>query len=119
MDRLANKKLLFFSYGSGLAASMFSGRLSSDTSPNSPLSKLLKGLVDIKNRLEIRHKVSAEDFEEALNLREKTHNSAPYKPIGKVDDMSPGTYFLVDVSDKYHRKYERISNENKTNNKSK
>ncbi|CAG2121609.1 unnamed protein product, partial [Medioppia subpectinata] len=91
-DSLANKKLLLFSYGSGLAASMFSARVTSD---QTVLSKLLKGIADIPNRLSRRSKVSAEVFEEALNLREKTHNVAPYKPIGSLDQLVAGTYFLT------------------------
>lgn len=107
IERLVNKRLLLFSYGSGLAASMFSARITSDGSPQSSLSKLLKGIADIPKRLSVRHKVSAQRFEDTLNLREKTHNSAPYKPVGPVDELSPGTYFLSDVSAKHHRTYER------------
>ncbi|XP_054162051.1 hydroxymethylglutaryl-CoA synthase 1-like [Oppia nitens] len=113
LDSLKNKKLLLFSYGSGLAASMFSARISSDTSPNSALAKMLKVVSDIPDRLKSRHRVSAKVFEEALNLREKTHNSAPYQPIGQTDNLSTGTFFLTSVSDKYHRTYKRISSEEK------
>jgi len=115
LDKLANKRLLLFSYGSGLAASMFSARISGDTSAQSPLSKLLKGIIDIPQRLAKRYKVSALKFEETLNIREKTHNLAPYKPIGDIEKLSPGTYFLVDVSDKHHRTYERVLDDNKIN----
>jgi hydroxymethylglutaryl-CoA synthase len=113
IDQLANKRLLLFSYGSGLAASMFSAKISGDTSPQSPLSKLLKGIIDIPQRLAKRIKVSAKEFENTLNLREKIHNAAPYTPTGDIEKLSPGTYFLVDVSDKYHRFYKRILEDNK------
>ena len=92
---------------------MFSARVSSDGSAQSSLAKLLKGISDIPNRLNKRLKVSAQRFEDTLNIREKTHNSAPYTPVGPVDELSPGTYYLSSVSDKYHRFYERVSNENK------
>ena len=94
---------------------MFSARITSDASPQSPLSKLLKGIADIPKRLSVRHKVSAQRFEDTLNVREKTHNSAPYKPVGPIDELSPGTYFLSEVSPKHHRKYERVASDGSKN----
>lgn len=105
MENLANKRLLLFSYGSGLAASMFSVRISGDTSDNSALSRLVQGVSDIPHRLEQRTSVAASQFEETLNLREKTHNRAPYEPSGDISLLSPGTYYLTDVSQKHHRAY--------------
>lgn len=107
IDQLANKRLLLFSYGSGSSASMFSAKISGDTCPQSPLSKLLKGIIDVPQRLSKRYKMPAETFEQTLNLRENVHNKAPYKPIGDTEKLSPGTFFLVDINEKYHRVYER------------
>lgn len=105
LENLASKRILLFSYGSGLAASMFSARLSGDTSDNSVLSRLWKGVSDIPHRLEQRTSVPAAQFEETLNLREKTHSLAPYSPTGDVSRLTSGTYYLTDVSQKHHRAY--------------
>lgn len=90
-----------------MAASMFSARLSPDVSPNSPLTRLVQGLSDIRHRLAKRQAVSAQEFENTLNLREKTHHLAPYKPTGDVRLLSPGTYYLEDVDNLYHRTYRK------------
>lgn len=105
IENLANKRILLFSYGSGLAASMFSARISSDVSANSSLTKLIDVLRDVPKRLEERRKVPASQFEETLNLREKTHSLAPYKPTGDVALLTSGTYYLTEVSQKHHRTY--------------
>jgi hydroxymethylglutaryl-CoA synthase len=108
MDQLVNNKLLLFSYGSGLSASMFSARVSSDASPGSPLSKLLKGLENIPQNLNRRIQVPPIKYEQVLDERQKYHNMAPYKPKGELSELCSGTYFLVDVSDKHQRKYNRV-----------
>lgn len=110
LDQLVNKRLLLFSYGSGLSASMFSARLSSDATPGSPLSKLLKGIVDVPQTLSNRLIVPANKYEETMNIREIIHNTAPYKPIGDFTKLNPGTFFLDDVSDKYQRNYKCHNN---------
>lgn len=94
-----------FSYGSGLAASMFSVRFSGDTSSNSALSILIKSVSDIPQRLQQRQSITASQFEGTLNLREKTHNLAPYTPTGEISQLNPGTYYLTAVSEKHHRVY--------------
>ena len=65
---------MLFSYGSGLAASMFSVRFSNDTSADSPLSKLATNLSDLRSRLDSRKKLAPAVFSEALKLREETHH---------------------------------------------
>lgn len=107
LDNLANNRVLLFSYGSGLAASMFSARLSGDVSPNSPLARLIKGVADLPGRLGERRVVTAQEFEDTLNLREKTHDRAPYKPTGDVQLLAAGTYYLSEVDELYHRTYSK------------
>jgi len=108
IDELANKRLLLFSYGSGMAASLFSAQIASDTSPDSSLSKLLGGIKDIPDLLVKRIKISPLDFEETLKIRQDSHHKAPYTPVGGIKNMLPGTFYLSDINEKYHRKYERI-----------
>lgn len=42
-----------------------------------------------------------------MSLRESTHNSKAYKPQSDVGALLPGTYYLVEVDDKYRRTYAR------------
>jgi hydroxymethylglutaryl-CoA synthase len=44
-----------------------------------------------------------------MQLREKTHNMKSYTPTGslELDNMFPGTYYLVEVDDKFRRSYAR------------
>ncbi|KAL3867950.1 hypothetical protein ACJMK2_040792 [Sinanodonta woodiana] len=104
---LAGKRVVLFSYGSGLASSMYSLRISDDLSPTSPLHKLLNNLSDVKTRLESRRKVPPKEFDRIMKLREETHNIAPYCPVGSVDILYPGTWYLAGVDSMHRRKYER------------
>ncbi len=88
-----------FSYGSGLAASLFSARVAGD------ITTLRKGVTE---RLNDRIRETPEYFENTLTLREMTHNSAPYLPVGDLTHLFPGTYYLSEVDSLYRRKYLRL-----------
>ncbi|KAG9509453.1 Hydroxymethylglutaryl-CoA synthase, cytoplasmic, partial [Fragariocoptes setiger] len=132
IEQLAGKKLMFFSYGSGSASSMFSATLSTDVSE---LKKLVSGIEDVRTRLAERIEVLPADFSLHLSHREVTHHLASRKPIGDpsvkngdgpVDIHStlqkylfPGTYYLESVDDMFRRRYQRLPiGENNNNNSS-
>jgi len=71
---IANKRIIMFSYGSGLASSMFSLRVSSDGAAGSVLDRLLKSLSDVPSRLDSRMKVEPSEFASIMKLREDTHH---------------------------------------------
>lgn len=71
---LTGKRAVLFSYGSGLAASMFSVRFSDDTSSDSALNNLANSLSDLQARLDSRQKVEPSIFSETMKLREDTHH---------------------------------------------
>ena len=100
--------MVLFSYGSGLASAMYSLRVSSDATPGSPLSFLMESLSSIPARLKARKTVAPPDFEQTMLLREKTHHSAPYLPVGDRKELFPGTYYLTSVDEKHRRTYERL-----------
>jgi len=83
--------------------------MSGDVSPDSPLAKIVAVLKDVPQRLAARRVVPAAQFEETLNLRENTHNLAPYTPTGEVSQLFGETYYLTDVNDKHHRVYEKTA----------
>lgn len=107
VDTLAGKRVMLFSYGSGLAATMFSLRISDDAGPGSPLSELAASLSDLQSRLNSRTEVPPHVFAETMKLREATHHKAPYSPVGKVESLFPGTWYLTHIDEMHRRQYER------------
>ena len=71
VDSLLGKTVGMFSYGSGLASSMFSLRVSKDASLLEPLSISLK---DVLSRLEARRAVPPVEFTAVLKAKEDSYN---------------------------------------------
>eukprot|EP01087_Luapelamoeba_hula_P001719 TRINITY_DN1148_c0_g1_i1.p1 TRINITY_DN1148_c0_g1~~TRINITY_DN1148_c0_g1_i1.p1 ORF type:complete len:490 (+),score=64.27 TRINITY_DN1148_c0_g1_i1:402-1871(+) len=95
------QRVLLFSYGSGLAATMFSLKIQGDVSD-------IAQKADIVNRLKQRKPISPADFTTTLKRREETHTMAPFEPTSPVAGMFPGTFYLKQVDDKYRRHYARV-----------
>ncbi|XP_053928391.1 hydroxymethylglutaryl-CoA synthase, mitochondrial isoform X2 [Cuculus canorus] len=104
---LAGSRIGAFSYGSGLAASMFSLCVSQDAAPGSPLDKLVSSLADLPARLDARKHVAPQDFANIMKEREETHHLANHTPHGSQADLFPGTWYLTRVDAKYRREYAR------------
>ncbi|KAF2828829.1 hydroxymethylglutaryl-CoA synthase [Ophiobolus disseminans] len=96
---LQGKRIGLFSYGSGLASSLFSFKV------NGSVENIAKQL-DIHARLESRRVVAPEVYDEMCNLREKAHLKKSYTPTGKTDGLFPGTYYLTNIDDMFRRTYE-------------
>ncbi|KAK7482697.1 hypothetical protein BaRGS_00018290 [Batillaria attramentaria] len=107
LESIAGKRVVLFSYGSGSASAMFSLRVTEDRSPGSALEKLVSSLSDLQQRLDSRQKVAPPDFDSCMKLREETHHLAPYNPVGPVDSLFPGTWYLTSIDGMHRRKYER------------
>jgi len=102
---LVGKRVMVFSYGSGSAASVYSlvGR---DTTSNSSFSLgRIQEVVRVFDRLEARKQCTVEEFSAALELREGMYGKPSIKPLGSLDNIEIGTYYLDGINDKYHRKY--------------
>jgi hydroxymethylglutaryl-CoA synthase len=108
VDELAGKRVALFSYGSGLASSMFSLRVSLDTNPGSPLKCLVANLTHIKSQLELRRKISPEEFDSIMEIREHNHYKAPYTPQASLDILFPGTWYLDTVDEMHRRLYKQV-----------
>ncbi|OAX83791.1 hydroxymethylglutaryl-CoA synthase [Emergomyces africanus] len=93
------KRIGIFSYGSGLASSMFSVKVVGD------VSEIVKR-VDLKRRLAERRTVAPEVFDEMCLLREHAHLKKDFVPVGSIDSIAPGTYYLTKVDDMFRREYE-------------
>lgn len=98
---MAGKQIGMFSYGSGLAASFFKVSTSSD---EAGLKKLIDS-IDLKNKLETRTKRTPSEYESSIELRERAHLKSNYSPIGSIDHLRPGTYYLVNIDEKFRRSY--------------
>ncbi|KAN0021767.1 hypothetical protein ACTFIV_009011 [Dictyostelium citrinum] len=97
---LVGKRVLTFSYGSGLAASAFSFKV------EKPINHIVEK-VDLKNRLAKRVRVEPEIFTEKLSLRETRHNLKNYVPSDPTTNMFPGSFYLSSVDNAGIRKYDR------------
>ena len=101
---LADRRIVLFSYGSGIAATMMSlvgrkieGQFSLER---------LQNMSDVAMRLARRVPKSPVDFEEALNLLESRFSQSSYKPeMPAVEDLDVGTYYLDEVDSKFRRRY--------------
>lgn len=108
IDQLAGIKIGIFSYGSGLASSMYSLTVTNDTNNDSDLSKLINKLDYIKPQLDARKCTSPDEFTDILDRREKNCHTAPFVPTSDIEQMFPGSYYLVKVDDKRRRFYQRV-----------
>ncbi|KAK8091306.1 hydroxymethylglutaryl-CoA synthase [Apiospora phragmitis] len=95
---LVGKRIGVFSYGSGLAATLFTLRVVGDVKP-------MVTTIDLMARLAKRRATGADEYETACALREKAYGAHSYTPTGDVDSLFPGTYYLEKIDDQYRRSY--------------
>ena len=96
---LQDKSIGIFSYGSGLASSMFSMKVRGSTEE-------MKTKLDLHKRLDDRRTVAPEVYDEMCNIRERAHLKKNYSPVGSAETIVPGTYYLTNVDDMFRRAYE-------------
>lgn len=97
-DALQGKRIGAYSYGSGLAASIFSFTVRGD------VSKIIK-VCDLKSKLDNRKVLSAVQYEDFIDLREKAHLKKDFEPKGDIEGLVKGTYYLTKVDEMYRREY--------------
>ena len=78
VESLFDRRVVFFSYGSGFASSMFSARFSGASSDKSALQRVFNRVQSLKGRLEGRTRVSPIEFTRILALKEKIHNAGMF-----------------------------------------
>lgn len=100
-DDHVGKNVLMFSYGSGLASTLFSIRCAGDTSH-------IAERADLDRRLAAREFKTPEEFTETLTQREKRYNQKGYSPTGDPEkELFPGTYYLAENDEHGRRRYAR------------
>jgi len=95
---LRGKRISMFAYGSGCASSFFTLRVKGDTTE-------IRTKMDLLGRLASMKVVPCQEYVDSLKLREKNHNAAAYEPEGKLENLWPGAWYLVNIDSKYRRKY--------------
>eukprot|EP00054_Salpingoeca_dolichothecata_P017253 m.102986 g.102986 ORF g.102986 m.102986 type:complete len:480 (-) comp22375_c0_seq2:136-1575(-) len=99
-DELPDKRVLMFSYGSGLAATLFSIKVQGDVTN-------IRDTTRVKDRLAARERVDPYDFARTLEIREKTWNKFNYEPQESVANLFPNTYYLKNTDQLRRRHYAR------------
>jgi hydroxymethylglutaryl-CoA synthase len=95
---LQGKKIGVFSYGSGLASSLFSLKVNGST-------ETIQKTLNLKERLAERRVVAPEVYDEMCELRKKAHLQKSYTPNGNPETIAKGVYYLESVDDMFRRKY--------------
>ncbi|XP_027853339.2 hydroxymethylglutaryl-CoA synthase 1-like [Aphis gossypii] len=102
-ERLAGKRIGVFSYGSGLASSMYS-----ITVVDNGLAAMVGRLREsVSAGLRRRTRFTAEQFADALDVRRESLHRAPYAPAGDRALLFPGTWYLSGIDEMRRRHYER------------
>ncbi|KZT38172.1 putative hydroxymethylglutaryl-CoA synthase [Sistotremastrum suecicum HHB10207 ss-3] len=95
---LLGKRISMFAYGSGCASSFYAIRVKGDTTE-------IAEKMDLLGRLASMKVVPCEEYVSSLKLREQNHNAGSYTPVGSIDNLWPGSYYLESIDDRYRRKY--------------
>jgi len=94
-----------FSYGSGAIATMYGLRVRA-TGGEFTVGRMA-GKLNLRERIGRREKVGAEELDMALDCRARMHTKGnDYSPAYPVDRLFPGTYYLVNIDDKFRRFYD-------------
>ncbi|KAL7424600.1 3-hydroxy-3-methylglutaryl coenzyme A synthase [Cryptotrichosporon argae] len=97
---LQGKKIGMYAFGSGCAASFYGLKVVGSTAA-------IQNALNLKERLAAMDVVPCQDYVDALKLREENHNAVKYTPVGSLDNIWPGAYYLTGVDDMYRRTYAR------------
>lgn len=110
LHELKNTRLCLFSYGSGLASSMFSLTILENANHRFTLEKIHQNLMKQKIKLtENRIEIDPVLYDKYLKQREISHKTVPRESNLNQTSLYPGTWYLKSIDDKYRRSYERVS----------
>lgn len=101
-EKLQNKRIGVFSYGSGLASTLLSVVVKGD------ISQITKNLNFDHQLGEGRTIKSPSEYLKAIELREAAHLKKSFTPTGGLDHLAEGTYYLAEIDDKWRRVYKQI-----------
>ncbi|PWW73915.1 hydroxymethylglutaryl-CoA synthase [Tuber magnatum] len=99
-DTLQGKRVALFSYGSGLASSLFSLTVKGST-------KEMAEKVNLKERLEVRRVVEPQVYDDMCELRHLAHGKKDFVPQGSAETIGRGAYYCLRVDELFRREYQR------------
>jgi hydroxymethylglutaryl-CoA synthase len=102
---LENKNLALFSYGSGLASTMYHMK-AVEVNGRFSLNRMQQ-VLDLTNRLENRIKISPEEYEKVIQSNIDRYHRCNYESNSSIDILPRGTYYLHSVDSLWRRVYKR------------
>nr|AHK61014.1 3-hydroxy-3-methylglutaryl-coenzyme A synthase [Aquilaria sinensis] len=109
-SELSGKRVILFSYGSGLTSTMFSLQLHEGQHPFS-LSNIAT-VMNVSGKLKSRHEFPPEKFVETMKLMEHRYGAKDFLTSKDTSLLAPGTHFLTEVDSMYRRFYAKKGEEN-------
>lgn len=91
---LQGKRILMFSYGSGLCSSLFSFRVRTTAHAGNQLAAIGR-ICNLDSRLAKRTEQPPKFFNDCLNHRAELHKVNAFEPKGDVQSIAPGAFFLT------------------------
>lgn len=104
-EALHGKRVLMFSYGSGLASSLFSFQVHQGQPPFS-VSEIVQKM-SISEKLNTRIIVDPKAFVTTMHLMETRYGAKDFVPVSSHSTLRPGTFYLTEVDALYRRRYSR------------
>ncbi|XP_073011693.1 hydroxymethylglutaryl-CoA synthase [Typha latifolia] len=108
-SNLEGRRVVMFSYGSGLSSTMFSFKLQ-DGHDSFNLSNIVS-VLNISKKLESRHVFPPEKFVENLKLMEHRYGGKDFETSKDTNLLSPGTFYLTKVDSMYRRYYNKVGDD--------
>ncbi|AES76949.1 putative hydroxymethylglutaryl-CoA synthase [Medicago truncatula] len=102
-DSLVGKRVVMFSYGSGLTSTMFSFRLQEGQHPFN-LSNIVT-VMNVSGKLKQRIELPPEKFVENTKIMEHHYGGKEFVTGQDCNYLLPGTFFLTKVDSMYRRFY--------------
>jgi len=104
---LSGKRILCYSYGSGLCSSLYVLRGGNSEQSRKLLARLGKQC-QFRARLKERLKKCPAEFTQVLDARAKSYGKpGPYTPIGGLEDMLMGAFYYAGMDEKSRRWYRK------------
>ncbi len=104
-EALHGKRVLMFSYGSGLASSLFSFQVHPGQPPFC-VSEIVQKM-SISEKLNTRIIVDPKAFVTTMHLMETRYGAKDFVPVSSHSTLRPGTFYLTEVDALYRRRYSR------------
>lgn len=107
---LDGQRILMFSYGSGLASSLFACKFVEGEKLSA-----IKEKMNIDDKLESRIAVTPKEFVETMQLMETRYGAKDFIPVSSKSTLRPSTFFITQVDALYRRTYDRYSSKLEAN----